>query len=125
MVIRILVAYTALALLFTNVSYAQQTGVLKGKVTSNTNNDAISSATIRLVNNPAKGTVTDPDGIFSIVLDTGFHKVMCQYVGLLPDTFVVHISANVIAEKNIVLQSSSEVLNTVVISSGKFNQVRH
>ena len=122
MVIRILVAYTALALLFTNVSYAQQTGVLKGKVTSNTNNDAISSATIRLVNNPAKGTVTDPDGIFSIVLDTGFHKVMCQYVGLLPDTFVVHISANVIAEKNIVLQSSSEVLNTVVISSGKFNQ---
>jgi len=122
MVLRILVAYAALALLFTNVSYAQQTGVLKGKVTSSTNNDAVSSATIRLVNNPAKGTVTDPDGIFSIVLDTGFHKLMCEYVGLLPDTFVVHISANNISEKNIQLQASSELLNTVVVSSGKFNQ---
>lgn len=122
MILRILVAYAALALLFINVSYAQQTGVLKGKVTSGTNNDAISSAIIRVVNNPAKGTVTDPDGIYSIVLDTGYHKLMCEYVGLLPDTFVVHITENVISEKNIQLQSSSELLNTVVISSGRFNQ---
>ena len=122
MLLRILVAYTALAVLFISTSCAQQTGILKGKVTSNTNNDAVSSATIRVVNNPAKGTVTDPDGIYSIVLDTGYHKLLCEYVGLLPDTFVVHIASDAITERNIQLQSSSELLNTVVISSGKFNQ---
>ncbi len=122
MLLRILVAYTALAVLFINTSCAQQTGILKGKVTSSGNKETLSSVTVKLVNNPGKGTVTDLDGIYSLVLDTGYHKLMCEYIGLIPDTFIVHISADAITEKNISLESSSELLNTVVVSSGKFNQ---
>ena len=122
MLLRILVAYTALVVLFINTSCAQQTGILKGKVTSGGNKETLSSATVKLVSNPGKGTVTDLDGIYSLVLDTGYHKLMCEYIGLIPDTFLVHISADAITEKNISLESSSELLNTVVVSSGKFNQ---
>ena len=122
MLLKVLVVYTALAALFISNSFSQTTGVLKGKITSIPNREALSSATIRLVNNPAKGTVTDIDGIYSLVLDTGYHKLMCDYIGLIPDTFTVHISADAITEKNIGLQSASELLNTVVVSSGKFNQ---
>ncbi len=121
MLLRTFAVLIALGLFISN-SFSQQTGVLKGRVISKANNEPLSSATVRLVNNAAKGTVTDPDGIYSLVLDTGYHKLECEYIGLLPDTFMVHITANAITEKNIGLVSSSELLNTIVISSGKFNQ---
>jgi len=122
MILRILVAYIVAGLLCYDNSYAQQTGILKGKVTSASNHEVFVSATVRVVNNPAKGTATDVDGIYSLVLDTGYHKMVCDYIGSLPDTFVVHISADAITEKNIALESATGLLNTVVVSSGKFNQ---
>ena len=122
MFLKTLVAYIAITALFINHSFSQSTGVLKGKVISSANNEPLSNATIRLVNNAAKGTVTDPDGIYSLVLDTGSHKLLCEYIGLTPDTFVIHIASDQITEKNIGLSSSSRVLNTIVVSSGKFNQ---
>ena len=122
MFFRTLAVCIALTIIASYNSFAQTTGVLKGRVTTSTDNEALSSATVRLVNNPAKGTVTDPDGIYSLVLDTGYQKLMCEYIGLLPDTFIVHIGKDVITDKNIRLQASSALLNTVVISSGKFNQ---
>ncbi len=122
MFLRILTAYLALTALFINNAVSQSTGVLKGKVVSAANREPVSGATVRLVANSSKGTVTDPDGIYSLVLDTGYHKLACEYLGLLPDTFIVHIAADAIAEKNIGLMSSTEMLNTVVVSSGKFNQ---
>ena len=120
--LRILCVYIAVTVSFISNSYAQQTGILKGKVTSATSHEVLIGATIRVVNNPVKGTVTDPDGVYSLVLDTGYHKLECDYIGSLRDTFLVHITANNITEKNIALEASSEVLNTVVVSSGKFNQ---
>src|ERR1700744_4351749 len=104
---RTLVVYVALTILFISNSFSQQTGVLKGKVTSAQNNDGLVNAAVRLVNNPSKGTVTDIDGVYFIVLDTGIQRLSCDYVGLQPDTFVVHISADAITEKNVSLQSSS------------------
>jgi iron complex outermembrane receptor protein len=122
MFFKTLVVCTAITVMSTINSSAQSTGVLKGRVTSSDNNEALTNAIVRLVNNPAKGTVTDPDGVYSLVLDTGYQKMTCEYIGLLPDTFIVHIIKDAITDKNVRLQASSEILNTVVISSGKFNQ---
>ena len=122
MLLRTLATSIAFTVLFVSNSFAQSTGVLKGKVISGSNNEPLSNATVRLVSNAAKGTVTDPDGVYSLVLDTGYHRLLCEYIGWVPDTFVVHISLNAISEKNITLESSPELLNTVVVSSGKFNQ---
>ena len=112
----------ALSLLLCAGAYAQPTGVLKGKVTSAERKDPLSSATIRSLNNSAKGTVTDIDGIYSLVLDTGYQTLYCEYLGAMPDTFIVRIRPDAITEKNIMLATSSEELKTVVVSSGKFNQ---
>ena len=122
MLLRILCVNIALIVVFAGICVAQPTGVLRGRVTAAANKEPISSANIRVLSVQPRGTVSDPDGIYSLVLDTGYHKLICDYIGLLPDTFVVHITLNAIAEKNLVLESSSELLNTVVISSGKFNQ---
>lgn len=112
----------ALSLLICGHTYAQPTGVLKGKVTSAEKKEPLSNATIRAANNPQKGTITDIDGVYSLVLDTGYQTLYCEYIGAITDTFIVHIANNAITEKNIHLITSSEELKTVVVSSGKFSQ---
>ena len=122
MLLRIPAACLALILLSICNCAAQSTGVLKGRIVAGANKEPLSSVAVRLANNPAKGTITDPDGIYSLVLDTGMHRIVCEYTGLLPDTFMVPINADQITEHNVALQSSTELLNTIVVSSGKFNQ---
>ena len=57
-----------------------------------------------------------------MVLDTGYHQLYCVYVGYMNDTFTVHIDANAITEKNIAFQPVAKFLETIVVSSGKFDQ---
>ena len=120
--IRFFVCFVFASLFYYTGANAQVTGVLTGKVTSVSNKQPLGNAIIWLENNPSKGTVSDPDGIFSLVLDTGYHKMVCAYLGLVTDTFYVHISNNSIYDKNIYLESAPGLLNTVVVTSGKFNQ---
>lgn len=105
------------------LGYAQSpTGVLRGKVSDAKTKELLPGAIIQLVSNPAKGNGTDIDGNYSMVLDTGFHKLVCSFSGLSADTFQVHISENQITEHNIALAPVAKVLETVVVSSGKFEQ---
>jgi hypothetical protein len=109
-------------LLLLNQIFSQQTGVLKGKVKDAVSKELLPGATFQLVNNLAKGTVTDIDGNYSMVLDTGYHQLVCNYIGYTPDTFKIYIQANLITEKNINLKVVGKFLETIVVSSGKFDQ---
>lgn len=119
--IRTVAVFTALSL-FCCAAWAQPTGVVKGKVISAVNKDPLSNATIRVAGNISKGTVSDIDGIYSLVLDTGHHILFCEYIGSITDTFKVYIRQDAITEKNIKLTTTAEELKTVVVSSGKFSQ---
>lgn len=101
---------------------AQPTGVLKGKVTHGITNETIPGASISLVNNPSKGAVADIDGMYSLVLDTGVHRLVCSYTGLSNDTFEVSIASDAITKQDITLSPTTKLLETVVVSSGKFDQ---
>lgn len=102
--------------------FSQQTGVLKGTISDANSKELLPGATIRLVNNLSKGTVSDIDGNYSMVLDTGFHQLFCIFIGSMNDTFSVHIQADHITSKNINLRPVSKFLETIVVSSGKFDQ---
>jgi len=110
-------------ILFLSVTaaFSQSTGVLRGKV-SDPAGELLPGATIRLLSNLNKGTATDIDGNYSMVLDTGMHRLICNYVGFNTDTFTVQIRANEITEKNIGLVAAAKFLETIVVSSGKFDQ---
>ncbi|MGZ3930485.1 MAG: TonB-dependent receptor [Bacteroidia bacterium] len=101
---------------------AQQTGVLKGTISEQGSNETLPGATVQLLKNLAKGTASDVDGHYYLELDTGYHKLICAFIGLGSDTFDVHVSANVVTEKNIRLKTALKTLETVVVSSGKFEQ---
>ena len=105
-----------------NTSFAQQTGVLRGKVIDASNKELLPGATVVLLSNITKGTVSDIEGNYSMVLDTGYSRFYCTYIGYVNDTFTAHITANAITEKNILIHPASKYLETVVVSSGKFDQ---
>ncbi|MBL0330936.1 MAG: carboxypeptidase-like regulatory domain-containing protein [Bacteroidetes bacterium] len=109
-------------ILFLGSVSAQETGILKGKISDANSKEYLPGATIRLVNNLTKGTVSDIDGNYSMVLDTGYHQLFCVFIGSVNDTFSVHIQTNAITEKNIALLTVTKFLETIVVSSGKFDQ---
>lgn len=98
------------------------TGVIKGSILDKDSKEPLSGATIQLLNDLSKGTASDIEGNYVLVLDTGNYRIFCSYLGLQGDTFSVRINENAITQKNIVLKQNAKTLETVVISSGKFEQ---
>ena len=98
------------------------TGVLKGIIFEKGNKDPLIGATIQLKSDLSKGTVSDIDGRFVLSMDTGKHVFICSFLGLQSDTFSVHIYENQISNKEIYLKQDGKTLETVVVSSGKFEQ---
>lgn len=106
-----------------SVVYSQTgTGVLKGNIIDKETREPMIGATIQLLKDLSKGTASDIDGNYVLVLDTGYYKILCSYLGLQSDTFSVTIKENQITQKNILLLQNSRMLETVVVSSGKFEQ---
>ncbi len=108
--------------LFLSENTFSQTGVLKGVVYDFETRERLPGATIQLVNNLSKGAATDIDGHYILEIDTGYHQLVCNFVGLKTYTFSVHITENSVTEQEIFLKSAAKSLETIVISSGKFDQ---
>ncbi len=98
------------------------TGVLKGAIYEKGSKEPIIGATIQLLSDLSKGVASDLEGNYVLVLDSGFHKLLCSYIGLQSDTFTIHIKENQITQKNFTLKQEGKTLETVVVSSGKFEQ---
>jgi len=122
MFIRRLLLLIGLVVSSVNLYSQTGTGVLKGNITDKDSKEPIIGATLQLLNDLSKGTATDIDGNYVLVLDTGYYKILSSYLGLQSDTFSVIIKENIISQKNIQLKSNAKMLETVVVSSGKFEQ---
>ena len=104
-------------------SYSQtSTGVLKGGFYEEGSKEPIVGGTLQLLSDLSKGAVSDIEGNYVLVLPTGKYKILCSYISFIPDTFSVDIIENQITQKNIYLKLDSKTLETVVVSSGKFEQ---
>lgn len=101
---------------------AQKTGILKGNISDFDSKETLPGATIQLASDLSKGTSADIDGNYTLELDSGTYKIICAFVGLKSDTFQIVITPGQTAEKNIRLKPNAKMLETVVVSSGKFEQ---
>jgi iron complex outermembrane receptor protein len=109
-------------LLFSLCVHSQEKGSLKGTIRDAVSGEVIPGITIRMVNDLSKGAVTDIDGNYFMSLDTGSYQLFSAFIGYVNDTFSVHIQSNTITEKNIRLLQAAKFLETIVVSSGKFDQ---
>lgn len=106
---------------FCTLLQAQQ-GTLRGTIVDEAAKEGLPGATIQLLSNLSKGTSADVEGNYSMQLDSGEYKIICAFVGLRSDTAEVIISPGKTTECNFKLKTNAKMLETVVVSSGKFEQ---
>lgn len=111
-----------LSVLVTLQVTAQEVGTLKGVVTDDATDETLIGANVVLESDKGVGASTDIDGNYSFTLPPGDHKLICSFTGMKPDTFNVKIVSGQETVHNVVMGMDAEVLGTVVISAGKFEQ---
>ncbi len=77
---------------------------------------------VNVVYAPGKGTVTDPNGRYSMELPPGEYELSFTYVGYDPIFRFVVLEPGEEEELDVLLQRTAAQLDMVVISAGKFDQ---
>lgn len=113
---------SALLSLFSTVLLAQDTGTLKGVVKDKLSGETIIGANVVWEADKGRGTATDFDGNFQLVLPAGSQKVIVSSIGYAAKTIPVTINSGATTEIKVNLEMESEQLETVIVSAGKFEQ---
>lgn len=92
-----------------------------GKV-SNSENEELIGVNISVLDVEGLGTVTDFNGNYSIELPSGCSNLLFQYIGFEDHKEKLCFKENKPINLNVTLKESSEILGTVVVSAGKFEQ---
>ncbi|MBL7895971.1 MAG: TonB-dependent receptor [Bacteroidia bacterium] len=116
---RVLFSFLLLVSIF---SFAQNKGTLKGVIKDKSTGETLPGATIQLLHNLSKGTASDIEGNYTLELDSGSHVVLFGFVGLKSDTVEVTIFPNQTTNHDVMLKPMAKMLETIVVSSGKFEQ---
>ena len=99
-----------------------QQGTLKGTIVDEASKEGLPGATIQLLKDKSKGTAADVEGNYSFQLDSGDYKIVCAFIGLKSDTAEISIYPGKTTECNFKLKTNAKMLETIVVSSGKFEQ---
>lgn len=100
--------------------FAQQPGVLMGLVRDVATKEALPG--VNVVINNVSGTVTGIDGKYTINIPDSSFKVDFRFVGYSSQTKNLKLKPGEVRILNIDLALESTLLNTVVVSAGKFEQ---
>ena len=103
------------------ISYTRAQNTVSGKVTSQ-NNEELIGVNISVKDISGAGTSTDFNGDYKISLPQGCHDLLFQYIGYKDLLTNVCLEQYKNLNLNVSLKEASEVLGTVVISAGKFEQ---
>ncbi|PDH46080.1 MAG: hypothetical protein CND86_05450 [Bacteroidetes bacterium MED-G21] len=110
-----------LSLLIINTFHTWAQNTVSGKVTSQ-NNEELIGVNISVKNISGLGSSTDFNGDYQISLPQGCHDLLFQYIGYKDLLKNVCLEQNKNLNLDVSLKEASEVLGTVVISAGKFEQ---
>ena len=110
------------SLLLISIMTFQTTNAQKisGIVTDQYTQEALIGVNIVLEN--GQGTSTNVDGRYEINLSAGEHKITFKYIGYESLTQKLTVSKNENKNLNIKLKTASELVSTVVVSAGRFEQ---
>jgi len=112
---------TLLILFIVCISNAWAQNMVSGKVISQSSEELI-GVNISVKDIPGLGASTNYSGDYQISLPNGCNDLLFQYIGYKDMTEKVCFNNSNSIRLNITLQEASEVLGTVVISAGKFEQ---
>lgn len=98
------------ALLLTTSAYAQK--LVKGKVTSASDNSPLTGASVQ-VKGSSMGTVTGPDGSYSLTVPDNNSRLVISYIGFNPQEIAVGNRSFI----NVALEENTRQLNALVVTA--------
>lgn len=105
------------------VSLYAQNATIQGTVSDAKSGEAIAFATVSTIaNGKTEAVQTDFDGLYSLSVPAGTYSVVATYVGYTSATKSVTASGGQTSNLDIVLEEETRLLETVVVSAGKFEQ---
>ena len=112
---------TLLLTFFVTICSAWAQNTVSGKV-ANQDLEELIGVNISAKNIPGLGAVSDFDGNYSIEIPNGCHDLVFQYIGFEDLTKNICSKTTGAVTANITLKESSEILGTIVVTAGKFEQ---
>lgn len=97
-----------------------QKAILNGKVSDAESGISLPGANV--IVSKTEGTSTNENGLYEISLNPGFYKIRVQFVGYENLIQNIELKANETLTINFPLKASQKLLETVVVSAGKFEQ---
>lgn len=104
------------SLLVVNSITGQNSGIY-GKITDESNAEALQGATIKSLN---IGTQTDENGDYKLILPTGNYNVEVSYVGFTSKQFNISITEGNFIKLDISLMENVTLLQTTTVTAGKY-----
>ncbi|MDP6909024.1 MAG: TonB-dependent receptor plug domain-containing protein, partial [Flavobacteriales bacterium] len=101
---------------------AQDTGTLKGVLKDKDSGETLIGASVVSEADKSRGSATDFDGNFSVILPVGEQNVIVSSIGYETKVVAVTIKSGETTTLNMDLGMESEKLEMVVVSAGKFEQ---
>jgi outer membrane receptor protein involved in Fe transport len=114
--------FSAAFLFLCQLTFAQETGTLKGVITDTKTGETLIGASVTLETDKTKGSAADFNGNYSLTLPAGQHKVAISFTGYNTKTKEVTITAGQTTTLNADLSVTAKELGAVVVSAGKFEQ---
>ena len=114
--------FTAALLFICQLTFAQETGTLKGVITDTKTGETLIGASVTLESDKTKGSAADFDGNYLLKLPAGQQKVVISFTGYNSKTKEVTITAGQTTTLNVDLSLTAKELGAVVVSAGKFEQ---
>ncbi len=112
-----------LALVSQTVSAQTAAGTVTGRVVEAGTGTSLIGANVYLKSDLSKGTVTDYNGYFRLVLPPGKQELEFSYTGMKPKTLQITVEKNSsLSLKTIALQPESYTVQELVVRAGKFNK---
>ncbi len=108
-----------LTTLLFHICFAQN-ATFKGYLLDANNKEPLIGATVLFPE--GKGAIADLDGKFKVSIPAGTYEVTFKYVGYEAQSQTISFKAGEVKTMNIMLVESSNRLNDVVVSAGKFEQ---
>src|SRR4030095_2434466 len=79
-------------------------------------------ALIIQLNDHSKGAVAAHDGSYELLLTPGEHRLVCSFLGMKSDTFLISVVANQVYNHDFNLQEAPAEMGLVVVSASKYEQ---
>jgi len=95
--------------------------IIEGNITDEPTGEPLVGATVKVAGT-TRGTVTDIDGHYRLEAVSGFNQLEFSYVGYSSESRSLTVLTGQTAELSLSLAPSSDMLDEVVVSAGRFEQ---